>query len=107
VEQVARYAFEMARERRGHVTNVTKSNAMFEPFHGSAPDIAGKGIANPIGAIWAGAMLLDHLGEKGAASLVLQAIAQVLEEGVKSPDLGGSVSTSQMGDAVASVVGKL
>ena len=187
VEQVARYAFETARERRGQVTNITKSNAvqhslvfwdqvvkevsedypdveydflyvdaaamkfiqeprrfdvivttnlfgdilsdlgaaimgsigiaasgninpdtgqpsMFEPFHGSAPDIAGHGGANPMGAIWAGAMMLDHLGEKGAGSLVLGAMAQVLEAGVKTPDLGGSASTSQMGDAVAEAV---
>ncbi len=184
VEQVARYAFELAQKRRGRVTNVTKSNAvqhslvfwdqvvkevsedypdvgydflyvdaaamkfiqeprrfdvivttnlfgdilsdlgaammgsigiaasgninpdtsrpsMFEPFHGSAPDIAGQGIANPVGAIWAGAMMLDHLGEREAANLVLSAITQVLKEGIKTPDLGGSASTPQMGDAVA------
>ena len=187
VDQVARYAFELARDRRGRVTNVTKSNAlqhslafwdqvinevkddypdveyelmyvdaaamkfiqeperfdvilttnlfgdilsdlgaammgsigvaasgninpdtsrpsMFEPFHGSAPDIAGQGVANPIGAIWAGAMMLDHLGEKGAAGLVMGAIAQVIEAGAKTPDLGGSASTSQMGDAVTQMV---
>jgi len=187
VEQVARYAFELARKRRGHVTNITKSNAiqhslvfwdqvvkevsqdypdvkydflyvdaaamkfiqeprrfdvivttnlfgdilsdlgaammgsigiaasgninpdtsqpsMFEPFHGSAPDIAGRQVANPMGAIWAGAMLLDHLGEKRAGSLVLAAMAQVLEAGVKTPDLGGSASTVQMGDAVAEAI---
>jgi tartrate dehydrogenase/decarboxylase/D-malate dehydrogenase len=77
---------------------------MFEPFHGSAPDIAGQGVANPIGAIWAGAMMLDHLGEKGAAGLVMGAIAQVIEAGAKTPDLGGSASTSQMGDAVTQMV---
>jgi len=187
VEQVARYAFELARERRGRVTNITKSNAvqhslvfwdhvirevredypdveynflyvdaaamkfiqeprrfdvivttnlfgdilsdlgaammgsigmaasgninpdtgrpsMFEPFHGSAPDIAGRGVANPIGAIWAGALMLDHLGEKEAGSLVLGAIVQVLEEGVRSPDLGGSASTTQVGEAVTEAV---
>jgi tartrate dehydrogenase/decarboxylase/D-malate dehydrogenase len=187
VEQVARYAFETARKRSGHVTNVTKSNAvqhslvfwdevveeisrdypdvaygtmyvdaaamkfiqeprrfdvivttnlfgdilsdlgaammgsiglaasgninpdtslpsMFEPFHGSAPDIAGQGVANPIGAIWAGAMMLEHLGEKGAAGLVLRAIAQVLESGAKTPDLGGTASTAQVGDAIARAV---
>jgi tartrate dehydrogenase/decarboxylase/D-malate dehydrogenase len=187
VEQVARYAFETARKRSGHVTNVTKSNAvqhslvfwdqvveevsrdypdvaygtmyvdaaamkfiqepgrfdvivttnlfgdilsdlgaammgsigiassgninpdtsqpsMFEPFHGSAPDIAGQGIANPIGAIWAGAMMLEHLGEKGAAGLVLEAMAQVLQDEIRTPDLGGTASTSQVGDAVATAV---
>ncbi|GAB4526572.1 MAG: multifunctional D-malate/3-isopropylmalate/tartarate dehydrogenase [Anaerolineae bacterium] len=190
VEQVARYAFELARERRGHVTNVTKSNAvqyslvfwdqviqevradypdveysllyvdaaamkfiqeprrfdvivttnlfgdilsdlgaammgsigiaasgninpdtsrpsMFEPFHGSAPDIAGRGVANPIGAIWAGAMMLEHLGEKAAASLVLEAMAQVLKGPVRTPDLGGSATTVEMGDAVANTVAGL
>jgi tartrate dehydrogenase/decarboxylase/D-malate dehydrogenase len=187
VEQVARYAFERARERRGLVTNVTKSNAiqhslvfwdqvveavsrdypdvayqtmyvdaaamkfiqepqrfdvilatnlfgdilsdlgaaimgsiglaasgninpermypsMFEPFHGSAPDIAGQGIANPIGAIWAGAMMLEHLGEKAAAGLVLEAMDQVLQDGIWTPDLGGIASTSQVGDAVATAI---
>jgi len=187
VEQVARYAFELAQERRGHVTNITKSNAvqhslvfwdqvikevsqdypdvgyellyvdaavmkfiqeprrfdvivttnlfgdilsdlgaammgsigiaasgninpdtsrpsMFEPFHGSAPDIAGQGVANPAGAIWAGAMMLDHLGERDAAQLILGAMAQVLETGPRTPDLGGSATTVQMGDAVAGLV---
>jgi tartrate dehydrogenase/decarboxylase/D-malate dehydrogenase len=187
VEQVARYSFELARERGGHVTNVTKSNAiqhslvfwdqvinevkedypdvayetmyvdaaamkfiqqprrfdvivttnlfgdilsdlgaammgsigiaasgninpdtsqpsMFEPFHGSAPDIAGRGVANPTGAIWAGAMMLDHLGEKRAADLVLAAVAQVFQGNVKTPDLGGTASTTQIGDAVAEAV---
>jgi tartrate dehydrogenase/decarboxylase/D-malate dehydrogenase len=187
VEQVARYAFEAARKRSGHVTNVTKSNAvqhslvfwdvvikevsedypdveydflyvdaaamkfiqephrfdvivttnlfgdilsdlgaammgsiglaasgninpnpgqpsMFEPFHGSAPDIAGQGIANPIGAIWAGAMMLEHLREKGGARLLLKATAQVLRDGIRTPDLGGMASTSQVGDAIATAV---
>jgi tartrate dehydrogenase/decarboxylase/D-malate dehydrogenase len=189
VAQVARYAFQTARERRRHVTNVTKSNAvqhslvfwdrvvgevradypdvayetmyvdaaamkfiqepgrfdvilttnlfgdilsdlgaammgsiglaasgninpdpgrpsMFEPFHGSAPDIAGRGVANPVGAIWAGAMMLDHLGEREAAGLVLKAISQVLESGLRTPDLGGSATTSQMGDAIARTIDK-
>jgi tartrate dehydrogenase/decarboxylase/D-malate dehydrogenase len=189
VEQVAKYAFEIAGHRRRQVTNVTKSNAvqhslvfwdqvirevsqdypqveydflyvdaaamkfiqepgrfdvilttnlfgdilsdlgaammgsiglaasgninpertypsMFEPVHGSAPDIAGQGIANPIGAIWAGAMMLHHLGQNLAAESVLQAIAQILDEGIRSPDLGGSAGTSQMGDAIASAAEK-
>jgi len=184
VERIARYSFELARRRRGHVTNVTKSNAvqhglffwdqvidqvrteypdieydsmyadvaamklvldpqhfdvlvttnlygdilshlagtvmgsiglggggninpersypsMFEPSHGTAPDIAGQGIANPVGAIWAGAMMLEHLGEAQAAGLVLQAVREVLKHGVKTKDLGGSASTAQMGDAIA------
>ena len=187
VEQVARYAFETARKRGGHVTNVTKSNAvqhslvfwdqvvaevsrdypdvayetmyvdaaamkfiqepgrfdvivttnlfgdilsdlgaammgsiglaasgninpdtnlpsMFEPFHGSAPDIAGQGVANPIGAIWAGAMMLEHLGEHEGARLLQEAIAKVLGDEVRTPDLGGTASTSQVGDALATAV---
>jgi tartrate dehydrogenase/decarboxylase/D-malate dehydrogenase len=90
----------------GNINPDTSRPSMFEPFHGSAPDIAGRGVANPMGAIWAGAMLLDHLGEKSAAGLVLGAIAQVLEADGKTPDLGGSASTTQMGDAVASAVAK-
>jgi tartrate dehydrogenase/decarboxylase/D-malate dehydrogenase len=187
VEQVARYAFETARKRSGHVTNVTKSNAvqhslvfwdrviqevsrdypdvaygtmyvdaaamkfiqephrfdvivttnlfgdilsdlgaammgsiglaasgninpdtslpsMFEPFHGSAPDIAGQGVANPIGAIWAGAMMLEHLGEKVGARLLLEAMVQVVGDDIRTPDLGGRASTSQVGDAVARAI---
>jgi tartrate dehydrogenase/decarboxylase/D-malate dehydrogenase len=185
VEQVARYAFEMARTRRGQVTNVTKSNAMqhslvfwdqmieevsrdypdvvyrtmyidaaamlfiqephrfdvivttnlfgdilsdlgaaimgsiglaasgninpdrsqpsmFEPFHGSAPDIAGQGIANPLGAIWSGALMLNHLGESAAASRVLESIIAVLqdENGPRPADLGGQATTGELGDAV-------
>jgi tartrate dehydrogenase/decarboxylase/D-malate dehydrogenase len=70
---------------------------MFEPIHGSAPDIAGKGIANPIGAVWAGAMMLDHLGEKQAAQRVIKAIEKVTLEGrVRTPDLGGSATTADM-----------
>jgi tartrate dehydrogenase/decarboxylase/D-malate dehydrogenase len=85
----------------------TSRPSMFEPFHGSAPDIAGRGMANPIGAIWAGAMMLEHLGEKEAESLVLGAMAQVLEGGARTPDLGGSATTVQMGDAVASTLTQL
>jgi tartrate dehydrogenase/decarboxylase / D-malate dehydrogenase len=71
--------------------------SMFEPVHGSAPDIAGKGIANPIGAIWAGAMMLDHLGYPAAAAGVLDAIARVLAAGeVRTPDLGGRDTTTDL-----------
>ena len=74
---------------------------MFEPIHGSAPDIAGKGVANPIGAVWAGAMMLDHLGEAKAAKRVIRAIETVTEQGkVKTPDLGGSATTSDMAQAL-------
>ena len=71
--------------------------SMFEPVHGSAPDIAGKEIANPIGAIWAGAMMLDHLGHPDASAGVVEAIARVLAAGeVRTPDLGGSATTTEL-----------
>lgn len=72
--------------------------SMFEPVHGSAPDIAGKGIANPIGQVWAGAMMLDHLGETSAARAILDATARVLAESdVKTPDMGGRSRTVDLG----------
>jgi tartrate dehydrogenase/decarboxylase/D-malate dehydrogenase len=75
--------------------------SMFEPVHGSAPDIAGQGIANPIGQIWSGAMMLRHLGEEDAATAVEQAIAKVLaSSNVRTPDLGGKSTTSDMGGAI-------
>jgi len=76
--------------------------SMFEPVHGSAPDIAGRGVANPIGQIWAGAMMLDHLGETEAATIVLSAMEEVLTAGQHlTPDLGGSSDTGAMGEAIA------
>ncbi|MDH4253569.1 MAG: isocitrate/isopropylmalate family dehydrogenase, partial [Gammaproteobacteria bacterium] len=76
--------------------------SMFEPVHGSAPDIAGRGIANPIGAIWAGAMMLDHLGHSDAHDRILGAIEAVLREGrVLTRDMGGSASTDELGRAIA------
>ena len=81
--------------------------SMFEPVHGSAPDIAGKKIANPIGQIWSGAMMLRHLGVSEAADAVENAIADVLAEGkVRTPDIGGSASTEDLGAAIASRVGQ-
>jgi homoisocitrate dehydrogenase len=74
--------------------------AVFEPVHGSAPDIAGKGIANPLGAILSGAMLLDHVGCPEAAERVRRAVARSLAAGVLSPDLGGAATTGQVVDAV-------
>jgi tartrate dehydrogenase/decarboxylase/D-malate dehydrogenase len=79
--------------------------SMFEPVHGSAPDIAGKGIANPIGQIWSGAMMLEHLGHADAAAAVERAFAAVLAEGrTLTPDMGGKASTRDMGEAVAQAV---
>ena len=184
LERVMRYAFELARRRRGHLTSITKSNAqqytmvfwdevvneiareypdvevssllvdaaaalmiraperfdvvvasnlfgdiltdlgaaimgslglapsanldpelrypsLFEPIHGSAPDIAGKGIASPLAAIWAGAMMLDHLGEEAASQRVMTAIEAVTASGQHMPpDLGGTANTREMTEAV-------
>jgi tartrate dehydrogenase/decarboxylase/D-malate dehydrogenase len=77
---------------------------VFEPVHGSAPDIAGRGIANPIGAIWSAALMLEHLGEPAAATRVLQAIEAVCREGPRTRDLGGDASTADVGAAVAARV---
>jgi tartrate dehydrogenase/decarboxylase / D-malate dehydrogenase len=75
--------------------------SMFEPVHGSAPDIAGKGLANPIATIWAGSMMLDFLGEKPSADLVMKAIEAVTREGmVLTGDLGGTSTTCQVGDEI-------
>ncbi|MBP1772363.1 MAG: tartrate dehydrogenase [Holophagaceae bacterium] len=78
--------------------------SMFEPVHGSAPDIYGKGIANPIGQIWAGAMMLDHLGCPEAGASVMAAIETVLAGGLRTPDMGGKASTTEMGKAIADAV---
>jgi tartrate dehydrogenase/decarboxylase/D-malate dehydrogenase len=75
--------------------------SMFEPVHGSAPDIAGKGIANPIAQIWSTALMLDHLGEKAKAELVIRSIEHVLtKQEHLTPDLGGKASTEELGDAI-------
>jgi tartrate dehydrogenase/decarboxylase / D-malate dehydrogenase len=79
--------------------------SMFEPVHGSAPDIAGKGIANPIGQIWSGAMMLEHLGHADAARAIERAIETVLTGGgPKTRDMGGNGSTEEIGKAIAEVV---
>lgn len=80
--------------------------SMFEPVHGSAPDIAGQGIANPIGQIWSAAMMLDHLGEADAAADILRAIETVLSDptGPRTPDLGGTARTDDLGAAIAAVL---
>ena len=79
--------------------------SMFEPVHGSAPDIAGRGIANPLAAVWAAAMLLDHLKESEAAALIMQALEQVARSGPHTSDLGGKGSTRDVGEAIMSAVG--
>ncbi|VFR40349.1 Tartrate dehydrogenase @ Tartrate decarboxylase @ D-malic enzyme [plant metagenome] len=78
--------------------------SLFEPVHGSAPDIAGKGIANPIGQIWSASLMLDFLGHAEAAKTVLSAIETVLADGPRTRDLGGKASTVEVGRAVAEVI---
>ena len=74
--------------------------SMFEPVHGSAPDIAGQGIANPIGAIWSAALMLSHVGLEAEAQRVMRAIENTCEQGILTPDLGGTCSTVQVTDAI-------
>jgi tartrate dehydrogenase/decarboxylase/D-malate dehydrogenase len=78
--------------------------SMFEPVHGSAPDIAGKGVANPIGQIWSGAMMLDHLGAPEAAAAIVRAIEHVLVKGPRTRDIGGTANTVEVGTAIAAAV---
>jgi tartrate dehydrogenase/decarboxylase/D-malate dehydrogenase len=80
--------------------------SMFEPVHGSAPDIAGKGIANPIGQIWSGALMLEHLGHGEVAKAIEQAIETVIQEpGARTLDMGGKAMTRELGAAIAEAVG--
>lgn len=75
--------------------------SMFEPVHGSAPDIAGQGVANPLGALWSAAMMLDHLGQPAAAADLMAGIERTLADGTtRTPDLGGTATTDEMADAV-------
>ena len=84
-----------------------KYPSMFEPVHGSAPDIAGKGVANPIGQIWSGALMLRHLGADKAADAVEKAICTVLAEAkIRTADIGGTASTEEMGEAIARKIGR-
>ncbi len=78
--------------------------SLFEPIHGSAPDIAGRGIANPMATVWAGSMLLEHLGQAEAAHLLMRAIERVALHGPRTPDLGGTASTQELGDAMAAAI---
>jgi tartrate dehydrogenase/decarboxylase/D-malate dehydrogenase len=85
----------------GNVNPEREYPSMFEPVHGSAPDIVGKGIANPVAQIGSGAMMLEFLGEQAAADLIAAAVRAVLAEGRSlTPDLGGTAGTSQVTDAV-------
>jgi tartrate dehydrogenase/decarboxylase/D-malate dehydrogenase len=78
--------------------------SLFEPVHGSAPDIAGKGIANPIGQIWCGAMMLEHLGHADAAVAVMRGIERTLADGPRTADLGGKATTTELGRAIADAI---
>ena len=78
-----------------------EGTSMFEPIHGSAPKYRGLGVSNPVASIWAGSMLLDHLGEREAADAVLEGIGKAITSGVKTRDLGGQARTSEVGDFIA------
>ncbi|MBN9430158.1 MAG: tartrate dehydrogenase [Burkholderiales bacterium] len=81
-----------------------KFPSLFEPVHGSAPDIAGQGIANPIGQIWCGAMMLDHLGHPQAHDAIVKAIEHVTAEGPRTRDMGGTANTADVGKAIAELI---
>jgi tartrate dehydrogenase/decarboxylase/D-malate dehydrogenase len=90
----------------GNINPERKFPSVFEPVHGSAPDIAGQGVANPIGQIWSGAMMLEHLGEREAARDILGAIERVLaERTLRTRDLGGNADTVACGKAVVEQMG--
>ena len=74
---------------------------MFEPIHGAAFDITGKGIANPVGSLWTASLMLEHLGEHEAAAVLMAAIEQVCAAGIVTPDLGGRATTKEVARAVA------
>jgi tartrate dehydrogenase/decarboxylase/D-malate dehydrogenase len=89
----------------GNINPDRTGPSLFEPVHGSAPDIAGKGIANPVGQIWSGAMMLEHLGEKDAADAIMRAIETVLAEpALRTGDLGGRADTAACGRAIADAI---
>ncbi len=78
--------------------------SLFEPVHGSAPDIYGKKIANPIGQIWSGAMMLEHLGFAPAANAIMSAVEKCLQDGPRTPDIGGNANTEDVGRAIAGAI---
>ena len=78
---------------------------LFEPVHGSAPDIAGQGIANPAGAVWSAVLMLEYLGEQAAADALLKALEDVCREGPRTRDLGGAAGTAEVGEAIAARIG--
>ncbi|HWL67236.1 MAG TPA: tartrate dehydrogenase [Geminicoccus sp.] len=89
----------------GNINPERRFPSLFEPVHGSAPDIAGQGIANPVGQIWAGAMMLEHLGHADAAAAIVAAIERVLAEpALRTRDLGGKADTRTCGQAIADAI---
>ncbi|HEY1930742.1 MAG TPA: tartrate dehydrogenase [Acetobacteraceae bacterium] len=88
----------------GNIDPERRSPSMFEPIHGSAFDITGKGIANPVGSFWSASMMLEHLGETDAAALLMRAVEQVCASGVVTPDLGGKATTVEVTRAVIEAV---
>ncbi|WP_415015736.1 isocitrate/isopropylmalate family dehydrogenase, partial [Brevundimonas sp.] len=89
----------------GNIDPERRFPSLFEPVHGSAPDIAGQGIANPVGQIWSAALMLDHLGEPEAAAAVVRAIEAVLAQPqLRTPDLGGPADTAACGQAIAAAL---
>ncbi len=88
----------------GNINPERKFPSVFEPVHGSAPDIYGRNIANPIGQIWSGAMMLDHLGHKDAGAAIVRAIERVLTQGPRTRDIGGKASTQEVGKAIAAAL---
>ena len=88
----------------GNVDPSRRNPSMFEPIHGSAFDITGKGIANPVASFWTAAMMLEHIGEKPAADLLMRAVEQVCASGLLTPDLGGKATTKEVTKAVCEAV---
>jgi tartrate dehydrogenase/decarboxylase/D-malate dehydrogenase len=88
----------------GNINPEGTAPSIFEPVHGSAPDIAGKKIANPIATVWTAALMLEHLGHREAAADVVRAIERVIVEGPRTPDMKGKASTSEVGTAVAEAI---
>jgi 3-isopropylmalate dehydrogenase len=86
--------------------DVGEHHAVFQPSHGTAPDIAGKGIANPIATILSAAMMLEWLGLTGAAGMINRSVERVMAEGYRTTDLGGSIGTLEMGDLVVGELGR-
>jgi len=88
----------------GNIDPERRGPSMFEPIHGSAFDITGKGIANPVGSFWSAALMLDHLGERAGAGLLMRAVEQVCAAGITTPDLGGRATTKEVARAVCEAV---